>query len=564
MSDPSASRTNPETVTPPGVEPEGPVPEESTIQWRRVHKITPVLNVWKVIAALFAFGIYQNFGVFTELWQERNTIDWGFVLLIGGASFLALALLVLGYSALAWYRMRYAIGHDAVYLHSGIVFRQQRHARLNRIQAVDVVRPLLGRLFGLSRLRIETAGGSDSAVNLAYLRDEEAHRLRREVLAHIQESRNKRDAANTAGSASTGASVGAETGPGQDGSPATPDVDSPERPVHTVPMDRLIVSLIRSGILVVFIVVLIVLVVSALLAGSAAPLFGAVPGVFAWGAILWSQFNGGFNFRSTVSADGIRLRHGLLEQRTQTLPAGRIHAVELKQPLLWRSKDWWRVSVNVAGYVGSGDMNDVTSSTVLLPVGSREEALTALWLVLPDLGVPDPRTVIDAAIEGHDSDAGFLTSPRSARWLDPISRRRNGLLITERGIIMRGGRLTRWASFVPHERTQSLQISRGPLQRGLGLISFQVDGVSGPVKLRAHHLEPAAVLTAFNTAASRALQGRHRESTTQWLQRMNLLTTPPTSEPTPPQAPPPGPVSEGSPDATDPDHDGLASGSPEQ
>ncbi len=557
MSEPPAPREAPGGPAPPEADPGGPVIDESAVEWRRVHKITPVLNVWKVLAALVGFGIYQNVEVLTELWQRRDTVDWGLVLLLGGAGFVLLALLLVGYSALAWWRMRYAIGRDAIYLHSGILFRQQRHARLNRIQAVDVVRPLLGRIFGLSRLRVETAGGGGSVVDLAFLRDDEAQRLRREVLAHIKESRpTNHTGASTDGTA-TAAGSGDDTGPETDPVDATaaaapeemhvgadrPDAghDSPERPVHAVPTGRLLASLVRSGSLIAFVLLVVALVVTALLIGSAAPMLGAVPGIFIWGAGLWSLFSTGFNFRSTVSVDGIRLRHGLLEQRTQTLPPGRVHAVELKQPLLWRRKGWWRVSVNVAGYVGGDGIGTTFSANVLLPVGERGEALTALWLVMPDLGVPDARAIIDAALEGQGPGAGFLTSPRAARWLDPISRRRNGLLVTDRGLIMRGGRLTRWASFIPHERTQSLAISRGPLQRALGLTSFQVAGVGGPVSLEARHLEPAAVLGAFDTAAALALGARRQESATQWFERMDLLTAPAAPGPAPPQPPPPAP-----------------------
>lgn len=534
MSESFAHHEPPTTSASPEVDQSGPAPVESSVEWRRVHKITPVLNVWKLLALFIGFGLFQNFQILTEVWDERDSVDWGLVALIGGGILALLALLVLGYSALAWYRMRYAIGRDAVYLHSGIVFRQQRHARLNRIQTVDIVRPLLGRIFGLSRLRVETAGGS--AVDLAYLRDDEVHRLRREVLARIQESRQE-GAATPAGPSPTPSK---DTGTDRQATTVPPNVDSTETPVHTVPTDRLFASLVRSGALILFLVLMTSLVAGALLTQSVAALIPAAPGLLAWGAMLWSQFNLGFNFRSAVSVDGIRLRHGLLEQRTQTLPPGRVHAVGLKQPWLWRRKGWWRVNANVAGH-GGGDANELVSANVLLPVGERGEALTALWLVLPELGVGDARGVIDAALEGVGSDSGFLASPPSARWLDPIGWRRNGLLITERGIIIRGGRLSRWASFVPHERIQSLKVARGPLQRALRLTSFEVAGVDGRVLLRAHHLEPGAVLESLETAATHALRRRHQESTTQWLQRMELLATSAMTEPAGPQPPPAAP-----------------------
>lgn len=528
-------------TTPPAPEeatPEAAAPHE--VEWRRLHKITPLLNAWKVIAAIVGVLLYQNYQFVTELWEQRDTVDWNVAGLIALAAVVVFVLLVVGYSALAWRRMRYAVGEDAVYLHSGILFRKQRHARLNRIQAVDVVRPLLGRIFGLSRLRIETAGGGDSGLDLAFLRDAEAERVRREVLARVQERRQ--GAAPTpatpgpSGPAAPGyappaaaTAIPAEDAPAlpstADGHPVPPQPtawEQPELPIHTVPTGQLIGSLLRSGSVIFFLLLVAVLTTTSIVVGNPAPLVGAVPGVIGWGAALWSRFNAGFNFRSAVSVDGIRLRHGLLEQRTQTLPPGRVHAVQLKQPLLWRRKGWWQVSVNVAGYGNVSDAADLMRGNSLLPVGSQGEALTALWLVMPDLGVPDVRSVIDGALQGTGADGGFLPSPRSARWLDPISWRRNGLLVTDRGIILRGGRLSRWVSIIPHARTQSLAIRRGPLQRALGLNSFQVAGVMGPVRLQVSHLDPGDVLTSLDTAATLALRARNQESTEEWLRRMGL------------------------------------------
>ena len=81
---------------------------------------------------------------------------------------------------------------------------------------------------------------------------------------------------------------------------------------------------------------------------------------------------------------------------------------------------------------------------VLLPVGDRDEALLALWLVLPDLGSADPRALLDAALSGAGESGGFVTSPRRARLLDPLAWRRNGYALTGRALLVRRGRLLRY------------------------------------------------------------------------------------------------------------------------
>lgn len=141
--------------------------------------MTPALKGWKAIVAVVAFASYQfadDVRAASDLLAGRGWLfAVGLVLLVGVVGF--------AYSGLAWRMTRYAVTDEAVHYRSGLVFRQQRQARLDRLQAVDVVQPLLARLFGLADLRLEVAGGSGSAVSLAYLREPDAQALRSELLA---------------------------------------------------------------------------------------------------------------------------------------------------------------------------------------------------------------------------------------------------------------------------------------------------------------------------------------------------------------------------------------------
>ena len=60
---------------------------------------------------------------------------------------------------------------DLIELRTGVLFRQHRQVRFDRIQAVDVGRPLLARLTGLSEVVVQSAGGSDSQLKLSFLAD---------------------------------------------------------------------------------------------------------------------------------------------------------------------------------------------------------------------------------------------------------------------------------------------------------------------------------------------------------------------------------------------------------
>ena len=102
-----------------------------------------------------------------------------------GALYLAagLGLVLLAMKWLVWRRFRYGVGTYEIVIESGVLHRNRRSIPFGRVQDVDIERTFLARLFGLAKVRIETgAGGKDEglldSVSLA-----EAHRLREAVRA---------------------------------------------------------------------------------------------------------------------------------------------------------------------------------------------------------------------------------------------------------------------------------------------------------------------------------------------------------------------------------------------
>ncbi len=391
--------------------PPGALPPADQDGWRRLHKVTPVLKGWKVVAvALVILGQQRGDDLITG-GDAPGRIE--ILITVGALAVLAVAASVWAY--LSWRMTRYRVGTDIVQLHSGVLFRQQRQARLDRLQAVDVVQPLLGRIFGLSELKLEVAGGAGSDVKLSYLRDSDAQRLRGVLLAQA-------------------------AGVGFEGDEAP---EAPEDELVQVSPGRLVGSLALSGGTIGAVLGLVALVIASFF--QPAVLFGALPVVLGTVSAYWTQFTGGFGFRVAASPDGLRLRHGLLETRAQTVPPGRVQAVQITQGLLWRRRDWWKVQVNVAGYGVGADGQD--KETVLLPVATRGEAYRVLSVVLPDLGHPDPLRLLEAGLvgssggEGEVDDAGYVGAPRRARWLDPWAWRRHGVAVTERALLLRSGPL---------------------------------------------------------------------------------------------------------------------------
>ncbi|MBN0041937.1 PH domain-containing protein [Cellulosimicrobium cellulans] len=499
-------------------------PATDDLVWHRVHPVTPLVRGWTVIAVLLVVVGQQTLNGLPEGQNLLEGDRWWMILL----GILVVGLVGLGYSALAWRMTSYAVDDESVHLRTGVLFRQQRKARLDRLQAVDVVQPLLARFFGLAELKLEVAGGADSGVKLGFLKEAEANRLRNDLLARAAGLRVARERPAGVPTAEGASGVVRATPDGTAG--VAPDVapgtaaegllvapEAPEQPVTAVAPGRLVASLLRSGATVGL--VLGVLGIAGVVIGTReiGVLFSALPAVLGFGGFLFSRFTGEFGFRSAISPDGIRLRHGLLETRSQTIPPGRVQAVRLRQGPFWRGPDWWRVDVNVAGYGMSTDGSATTS--VLLPVGTRDEALAALWLVLPDLGTSDPRALLDEGLSGLDAGEHFTVTPRRARLLDPVSWRRNGFTVTERALVLRGGRVFRSLVVVPHERTQSLGLEQGPLQRRFDVATFAVHSTPGPVSPKVWHLDSGDAARLLDTQAARAREARAHAGPELWMRR---------------------------------------------
>ncbi|WP_231384262.1 PH domain-containing protein [Cellulomonas sp. URHD0024] len=489
---------------------EGP---DAITGWRRMHPITPALKGWRIVVAVVTIVVIQSDNL-REAVDLRHGKAW--LLVLGVLA--VVALVGFAYSSLAWRVTRFAVTDEAVHLRTGVLFRQQRQARLDRLQAVDVVQPLLARLVGLSELKIETAGGDGSGVSLAFLREADAEVLRSELLA-LAAGLQRPTSVPTA-SAPISTDVPPAAAVAQAPAPAPFDA-APEREVYELPMGRLIVATLRSGAVPALVLAVAGIVVAVVASRDIGALFYMLPALFAGAAFVWNRVNQGANFRAAISPDGIRLRHGLTENRAQTVPPGRVQAIRLSQTPLWRRKDWWRVEINVAGY---GQGSESQRDTVLHPVATRAEAMTALWLVLPDLGVEDPVALVDAALDSTGDDAGFTGAPRSARWVDPIGWRRHGFRVTERALVTRSGRFWRQVDVVPHERTQSLGIEQGVVQRKFGLASFVLHSTPGPVSPRVEHLGAAVAAALLDEQSARARTARATATPEQWMRAVGVPT----------------------------------------
>ena len=531
--------------------------------WRRVHIITPLLEVWQIIVALIAFATLRNLN---EL-QEAMRAGFGNAImdrlfLVALVSVLVIAFLFL-YTFLQWRVTAYALTDSALWFRKGILNRNQRHARLDRIQAVDITQPVLARIVGLGKLDVEVAGGADSNITIGFLKVSELEALRGEILARaagLKMSGQSPAQASAMGGQGYAAPYGAPqaTSPyapipqgqypqapampvqpgampqpanfsytGEVFAPSTIPV-APERELYQVPMGRLLGSQLLSMSALFSVLALIVIIVIGAasipyigLAGITASLSGVAMVGLSVASFHWNRFASEANFRLAISPDGLRLRRGLLSTRSQTIPPRRIHALEIQQPLLWRFFGWYRVLILQAGY-GAKDteQNKQQSSHVLIPVGTRQDVNFALWAVIEDLGVDDIPAFIDAALYGTGSGNGFVRMSARAFILDPFLFKRRARAITRTTFVVRDGWLTRKSFWAPIARLQSVSAQAGPLERALGVATLHMHLVPGPFSMKAEHQDATQVSADLETLLRLGHVTRASEPPEKWMLRM--------------------------------------------
>jgi putative membrane protein len=341
---------------------------------------------------------------------------------------------------------------------------------------------------GLAELRIEVVGHGSTEANLAYLTEDEALVVRAQLLdlAHLPAG------AKVAAAPPEGASE-------VDPVPAAPDTGANqwgpagEAVLVTVPPSRFVVSLLISatGGFAAVLVAAIVLALTLTPAGGGAIIAALLP----IGATLYYRFTVEFGFTVSLSAQGVRLKHGLLDTRHQTVPRGRVQAIRVVEPLLWRPLGWVRLEVDVAGYRtrGVGGAEERAAIGVLLPVAPRAQAEQLIQTVLPGLRLSAIKT---------------SKPPVRARWRAPLSWHFLSGAFDHGWSVTTYGRLKRVTDVVPQDKLQSVRLVEGPVQRRLGLATVHLDTAGRNVHAAFRHRDRSEAAELTDTLARIARTAR--------------------------------------------------------
>lgn len=409
----------PVPVNPAPQPPASQVPQEQ--KWWRADIRTFIMNLWFVI--LLAFGFFQSI-ILNILTTPPN--EWGARLtqafdenssyfsatysqLIG---FGVLMLILVG-GSIDWWFTRYSLDDLAIHRRSGFLFKKNRTIRLESVQSVDISRPLVARLLGVSELRFEVADGSSEALHIKYVSARKAEVLRRTAMASINLLRSEAagrpvdvlpesmqisaermpdaDQLHQPFEASYEASYGApvqsgtqptnqqmapqqggysqpapEQGIQQPGAsrrgarmPMPVAADPSQPPIFRISNMRLIASIMLEHLvwLVPAVALMVGAAVIAAILDGENPFFifmALLPGTFVpllgYLGTLWARFDGAANFKITPSGQGgVTLRYGFTGTHTQNVMVERIQALAVEQSILWRVFGWYRIKMTIAG-----------------------------------------------------------------------------------------------------------------------------------------------------------------------------------------------------------------------
>ncbi len=462
---------------------------DATEPRRRLHPLSPLLRGARVIVVIVAALSWQGLAQLGFLQA---------LIVIGGVVAVALVL-----SWISWLVTGYHLRGPELRVYEGLLWRRTRSIPLERLQAVDVVRPLLARLTGLAELRIEVVGAGKTEAPLAFLTVEEARVLRDRLLSVARQAGAPAARLHPGATDATGTPVNAATsGAGMVSAPvdgaapaATPAAalqEATEERLHTVPTRDLVLAklLTPQALLVPFGLVWPLLGFAFHPDLTVVGMAGTLTAVVGIALHPVRRFISEYGFTVGTVPDGLRLRHGLLETTSQTVPPQRVQAVGIIRPLLWRPMGWQRTRMDVAGY-GHQQDTQVRADT-LLPL--------AEWDVT--------RSVVARVLPGLDLTAlPLVPPPARAKWRVPLRRLVLAAGLTDTVFVTRAGLIARRLVLVPYARIQSIRIVQGPWQRKLNLANVYVDTAGGQTAV-AEHRDVADAHRLVRELADRARAAR--------------------------------------------------------
>ena len=457
--------------------------------WFRLHPLTPILRGGLMLGG--AIGLFYAFiwqaaldrGLSTVFGTQRDESFGELFLLIFEHPGVASAVVFFAVFATAvvvtlqWRAHFFRLTTEVIEVRKGILFKNSRRARLDRINTVGVRRPLLPRLFGLARLDIQAAG-SDAGLILAYLPQTVASDLRSEILKDSMP-------------------------------PLQPDSVKGSWRDLEVPLFRYLVSLVVGAEGMIFILIFTAGLMLATTLERLVTWLLPITIVVGYIGFLATRLTKLGNFSVRSSGGELQVSFGLITTSVETIPPSKVHALQISQPWIWRFFGWWKVDVNLASLSGFSQ-EKTPDHTLIIPVATTAEVEAVLKLCLLELDSAEARNkIMKMLLETKDPwrdvepmCGALVRPPARAKFRIPLTQSVTGGTVVPGLIVLRTGRLVARLSVLPLSRIQSSSIGTGPWLRALGLVYFSVDTVGGPVVTTLKGLDESAAYSWWEKANS--------------------------------------------------------------
>jgi putative membrane protein len=340
---------------------------------KKLHPISAVVNFLKQLKELiipFIFLVFLNRGE-----EVGGFLKW-LPFIIGGA--IMIILLVAG--IVKWLRFSYRLEEGELRIEYGLFVKKKRYIPFERIQSLNLTEGILQRPFGLVKVKVETAGSSDSKqaeAELTAISKNEAEELQRIINEAKAVKRNKGAEEEQPVDQDSGKVVFkmafkdlllmASTSGGA-GVVISGVLIFLSQFDELIPYERVFNELeefVRSGVLLVSVVVIIGLLI-------------------AWIAAIIGTLLVFADFTVKKQGDDLIITRGLLEKKQMTVPINRIQGVRIVENILRQPLGYAAVQIESAG----GSVLEKESSTIkILPMVKKQKIAVIMEDILPEYRV---------------------------------------------------------------------------------------------------------------------------------------------------------------------------------
>ena len=308
--------------------------------------------------------------------------------LLGTGVLIAYAVM-LAWEYLVWKNYSYSIEEDKIKITKGVIRKNQREIPLKRIQNVDISRNIVHRVVGLSKVDLETAGGSDTEASLKYVTPDEGERIREHVKGgaekHSDQEKDTEDQ-ETFYEISDGKLV----------------------LLSAISLDRrtlfgffTIFAFFSAGLGVAVENLGLpgTVILSVLMTGTAILIFLSN---------FVINFEKYYGFRLWRNRDSLRYERGLLNRKEGSIPLDKIQTMSVEENILKRLTGYATLKIETAGYSGEKAMKQ--GSEAAIPLDSRE-AVVRFAEKLQNIKTPETQEISRKARRRYFARYSLITLP---------------------------------------------------------------------------------------------------------------------------------------------------------